>query len=227
LKNNRDYSTIIIWSALLVTVARYVGAFLASDLGMVEGWISDALTILMGLSGMGMGFLDVLGLAYVFDGWRKTLPRTGDKWTSRFLVLTFFVVSLFIVGVSILIPFTVSRIRAEGMEQVLGQADWYWAFAVNIAPYLLIGGVTFSQTGFISVKNGENASISTDQNLPKNVCKHCQERFNTLQDLATHVRWKHPKNKRKTIVVEDVPEENKNGKVVVTETTNHNDNHPS
>jgi MFS family permease len=156
-KNKHDYSALIIWAALLVTVARYVGAFLASDLGEVNGWVSEGLTILMGVSGLGMGVLDVLGLAYVFDGWRKVLPKAGDHWSSRFKVLTGFVASLFVAGVCILVPFTVSRISSQSMAEALGGKAtwgvWFWSLAVNLAPYLLIGGVTFSQAGFVTIRH--------------------------------------------------------------------------
>jgi MFS family permease len=153
---------LIIWAALWVTVARYVGAFLASDLGQVTGWVSEVLTGLMALSGVGMGFLDVLGLAYVFDGWRKSLPKTGDKWSNRFSVLTVFVVSLFVVGVVILVPFTVARISSAGMYDTLpGLLAWVWALAVNLAPYLLIGGVTFSHSGFVTITSAESSTESS------------------------------------------------------------------
>jgi hypothetical protein len=204
MKGNKDYSGLIIWSALLVTVARYVGAFLASDLGKVDGVISEILTVLMGLSGLGMGFLDVLGLAYVFDGWRKALPKGGERWTNRFLVLTAFVIGLFVAGVSILVPFTVARVRDASMFEVLGHNDWWWAFAVNIAPYLLIGGVTFSQTGIVTVKHGENTTLSKeDASIEKMAifkCKQCEETFPNVQELANHTRWKHPKHKNGKVI---------------------------
>ena len=47
----------LIWSAMLVTVARYAGAFVASDMGTLNGWVSDAITISMGVTGP--KFLDV------------------------------------------------------------------------------------------------------------------------------------------------------------------------
>jgi MFS family permease len=211
-KNKHDYSALIIWAALLVTVARYVGAFLASDLGEVHGWVSEGLTILMGVSGLGMGVLDVLGLAYVFDGWRKVLPKAGDHWSSRFKVLTGFVASLFVAGVCILVPFTVSRISSQSMAAALGGQGsvgvWFWSLAVNLAPYLLIGGVTFSQAGFVTIRREveQDASISMHypsiQNGAKIIqtgsmhpCKQCDAEFATIPELASHSRWQHGKEK--------------------------------
>lgn len=201
---NKDYSNILIYAALLVTVFRYVGAFVASDVGKIDGIVSIALSVFMGLSGLGMGFLDVLGTAYVFDGWRRVLPKSGDKWSSRFQVLTGFVAGLFLVGLAILTPFTVARVRGEGMAQVLGDADWLWALAVNVAPVLIIGGVTFSQSGFVGVQAHAStlqASSTHDTSTPKSTmhkCKHCDAEFASLPELASHSRWTHPKK----IVVE-------------------------
>ena len=75
LRKSRDYSTLLIYAALGVTVPRYIGAFVASDVGQVTGWVSDALSVLMAVSGVGMGVLDILGMAYIFDGWRARLAQ--------------------------------------------------------------------------------------------------------------------------------------------------------
>ncbi len=50
-----DYSTIIIWSSILVGMIRYAAAFLASDLGIIEGMLSEVVTFLLGVSGFFMG----------------------------------------------------------------------------------------------------------------------------------------------------------------------------
>lgn len=154
-KKGTDYSQLLIWSAVLVTVARYAGAFVASDLGELSGWISEAVTIGMLLSGLGMGILDVLGGAYLFDGWRRTMPKSGDKWPFRFKVLTGFVFGLTLVGIGILIPFTVSRVSHKPMLETLGGLVWAWSALVNVAPYLLIGGVATANTGIVSAGGGQ------------------------------------------------------------------------
>ena len=81
-KGKRDYSGLIIWAALLVTVVRYSGAFVASDVGRVTGWLSDAISIGMAVSGVGMGILDVIGTAYIAEGWRRNLPARGKAWSN-------------------------------------------------------------------------------------------------------------------------------------------------
>ena len=145
MKNTKghDYSTILIWSAAVVTVVRYAAAFIASDMGEIMGGLSNVITIAMGLSGLGMGVLDVIGGTYLFDGWRRKMPASGKAWSFSFKVLTIFVFALMATGVMILVPFTESRVTHKSMEMILGDGvglTW-WALLVNLAPYLLIGGV--------------------------------------------------------------------------------------
>lgn len=163
-----DYSTLLIWSAAVVTVVRYAGAFIASDVGQIIGWLSDTITILMGLSGLGMGILDVIGGVYLFDGWRRTMPAAGKSWPFRFRVLSIFVFALMLTGVMILVPFTMSRVTHSSMEGILGDR-WllaFWSVLVNLAPYLLIGGVAVgNQVVSISfAKDSESfAKVSDDK----------------------------------------------------------------
>ena len=142
-QKGHDYSTLLIWAAAVVTVVRYSAAFIASDVGQITGTLSQIITILMGISGLGMGILDVIGGTYLFDGWRRTMPATGKAWTFRFKMLTIFVFMLMSTGVMILVPFTVSRVTHSSMDVVLGTGLYLdlWALLVNVAPYLLIGGV--------------------------------------------------------------------------------------
>lgn len=141
-QKGRDYSTLLIWSAAWVTVVRYAAAFIASDMGEIIGPLSDVITLFMGLSGLGMGILDVIGGAYLFDGWRRSMPAAGKKWSFRFKVLTTFVFTLIGTGIGILVPFTISRVTHSSMADVLqGSSLVWWSLFVNLAPYLLIGGV--------------------------------------------------------------------------------------
>jgi len=142
-QKGHDYSTLLIWSAAIVTVVRYAAAFIASDVGQIVGWLSETITISMGVSGLGMGILDVIGGVYLFDGWRRTMPAAGKPWPFRFKILTWFVFILMTTGVMILVPFTMSRVTHSSMEDILGDSVLlaFWAVLVNLAPYLLIGGV--------------------------------------------------------------------------------------
>jgi hypothetical protein len=165
-QKGHDYSTILIWSAAVVTVVRYVAAFIASDVGQITGTLSDLISFLMGLSGLGMGILDVIGGTYLFDGWRRAMPQAGRAWSSRFKVLTFFVFALIATGVMILVPFTESRVTHSSMAAVLGTGRGltWWAFLVNVAPYLLIGGVAVG-TQVVTVNSAESYRQVSD-NLP-------------------------------------------------------------
>jgi hypothetical protein len=159
----------LIWAAAVVTVVRYAAAFIASDVGEITGWLSETITVLMGLSGLGMGILDVIGGTYLFDGWRRAMPANGKAWSSRFKVLTGFVFMLMATGVMILVPFTESRVTHSSMESVLGsgyELTW-WALLVNLAPYLLIGGVSVgNQVVSVSSQNVPESSpkLPEDEN---------------------------------------------------------------
>lgn len=208
-RRGHDYSGLLIWAALLVAAVRYAGAFVASDVGRVDGWLSDVLSAGMVVSGLGMGVLDVVGAAYVLDGWRRALPRTGQRWPVRFRVLTGFLVCLFGSGVVILVPFTVSRVLGASMDDVLvGMWLWVWAVLVNLAPYLVVGGVVFAQSGVVVVDNplpnpppkwGGNkaggapsrgsATSPAPTSRKRYVCPQCGRRFANQQGLAAHSRF--------------------------------------
>lgn len=138
-----DYSELLIWAAALVTVVRYAAAFIASDATEISGTLSELITIAMGISGLGMGVLDVIGGAYLFTGWQKKMPANGQAWSFRFKVLSFFAIGLIVNGIFILIPFTMSRVAGVTIHHILGDGGllFGWSAVVNIAPYLLIAGV--------------------------------------------------------------------------------------
>jgi hypothetical protein len=165
-QKGHDYSTLLIWSAALVTVVRYAAAFIASDSATIETSISQIITYAMGLSGLGMGFLDVFGGAYLFDGWRRAMPKNGQPWPFRFKILTFFAISLIANGILILIPFTMSRVSGTSMHAILGSGFWLfgWSLVVNIAPYLLVGGV-ITGNQVVTVNSVESFRQVSD-NLP-------------------------------------------------------------
>lgn len=146
-EKGHDYSTLLIWAAAIVSVVRYAAAFIASDVGKIDGQLSEWITIALGFSGLGMGVLDTIGGTYLFDGWRRAMPRNGERWPFRFKVLTVFVFSLVLCGIIILAPFTMSRVEHVSIADVLGEGIWLgiWSVLVNAAPALLIGGVATGQ----------------------------------------------------------------------------------
>ncbi len=174
-----DYSEILIWAAALVTVVRYAAAFIASDATEIPVWLSELITIAMGISGLGMGVLDVIGGAYLFTGWQKKMPKNNDPWSFKFKVLSFFAIGLIVNGILILIPFTASRVSGHTMFDILGEGFFLyaWSAVVNIAPYLLIGGVAVGtqmvsiesggqMTGQITGNNGQNPDKTPTQSIP-------------------------------------------------------------
>lgn len=154
-----DYSELLIWAAALVTVVRYAAAFIASDATEISGTLSEIITIAMGISGLGMGVLDVIGGAYLFTGWQKKMPANGQAWSFRFKVLSFFAIGLIVNGIFILIPFTMSRVAGVTIHHILGDGAllFGWSAVVNIAPYLLIAGVAVGNN-VVSIATNEQAN---------------------------------------------------------------------
>ena len=166
MKNNKghDYSTWIIWGAAIVSMIRYAAAFLASDVGKIVGVTSEIITILLGISGFAMGILGTLGTIYLFDGWRKKMPSTGQNWPFKFKVLTGFVFLAFLCELLILVPFTVSRMQHATMTDVLSGGVWWWSVAVNIMPMLLLGGVSVGNQ-MVAVSSQSSGQVT--DNLPQ------------------------------------------------------------
>jgi hypothetical protein len=222
----RDYAGAIIWAALVVMVVRYSGAFVASDVGRVTGWLSDALSIGMVISGVGMGVLDVVGTAYITQGWRRNLPARGKPWSNRYKVLTAFLVANAFEAVVILTPYTMSRMMQTDIVTTLTYTPLViaWAVMVNVAPMLVIGGVIFANPGVVTVRtDAEDAPQKIAPVAPPEIvvvpdaplshedappiieecedsayyCDQCGEGFNTSSAKAAHVRWQHANGKHK------------------------------
>lgn len=156
-QKGHDYSTIIIWASVIIGAVRYAVAFLAADLGKIEGMLSLFVTYMLGISGLAMGILGSLGTAYIFDGWRKKIPATGVAWNNKFKALTVFVVMSFVTELLILVPFTESRVRHVSIEDVLDGGVWWWSMAVVAMPIILIGGVSLgNQVVTVTAESGGN-----------------------------------------------------------------------
>jgi len=146
---------LLVGAATIITAIRYAAAFYMSDAGTLEGVVSQIFSNSLGVAGLAMGILDIFGTSYLFDGWRKSMPRSGQKWPFRFWTLTIFVFSLVISGPAILIPLTLARVAGVSMTSVLGGVTSpmliIWAMFVNLAPYLIIGRVFVGQKMFEEV----------------------------------------------------------------------------
>lgn len=166
----KDWSERLIWATILIAVVRYMGAFAASDLGQITGWESNLLTILLTFTGMGMGLLDTLGGGLLFNGWSRVFPKTGQKWSVRFIVLTICVFGLLISGMTILVPFTVSRVAQESILVTLGGKTsgwiWFWSSMVNLIPYILVAGIFTGNKMVVSLETEETSEKVTGK-LPE------------------------------------------------------------
>lgn len=180
----RDYNELLIWSAALVTVVRYAAAFIASDATEIPQWLSELITVLMGISGIGMGVLDVIGGAYLFTGWQKKMPSNGQAWSFRFKVLTFFAIGLIVNGILILIPFTMSRVAGVTVHKIVGNGVllFGWSAVVNIAPYLLIGGVAVGNQ-IVTIETVRTAN--KDANGSANVRNNSEQETNDSRTFAS------------------------------------------
>lgn len=143
--NIKNWSGRLIWATILVGVVRYAAAFAASDVGEIVGVWSKVLTAFLTFTGVGMGILDTVGGGLLFNGWSRVFPRTDQRWSLRFKVLTICVFTLLFSGLFILVPFTMSRISHESIIVVLGGRGsfwaWVWSTMVNLIPYVLIAGI--------------------------------------------------------------------------------------
>lgn len=197
-RKSLDLSRFIIYAALVITAARYAGAFLASDLGTVTGVLSEIITGFMVVSGIGMGVLDVIGLGYIADSWRSALPRAGRKPGLRFIIITGFLLALFISGIGILTPFTVSRVNGSSIALALpGRELYFWAVLVNAAPYLIVAGIMVSTSGILTIDTAGDAadmraSESHNTRIEKPALERCALCGETYRSKAAHIRWRHP-----------------------------------
>jgi len=165
----KDWVDRLIWATILVTVVRYSAAFMASDVGQITGRASDIITFFLTLTGLGMGLLDTLGGGLLFNGWSRVFPKSGQRWSLKFRILTFCVVSLILSGLIILVPFTVSRLAHESVLETLGGKEsnwtWIWSTMVNFIPYILIIGVFAGNKIVTSIE--EESYQNPSSNLPE------------------------------------------------------------
>lgn len=158
------WSNRLVWATMLIGVVRYAAAFAASDVGKITGTASNILTIFLAFTGIGMGILDTVGGGLLFNGWSRVFPRTGQRWSPKFITLTICVFTLLISGLFILVPFTMSRISQESVLDALGGKSsiwaWVWSTMVNLIPYILIAGVFTGNKMVTSLETESGAQVS-------------------------------------------------------------------
>jgi hypothetical protein len=92
------------------------------------------------------------------------MPTAKQKVTFRFILLTLVSFLLIVTDVAILVPFTVSRIRHESISLVLGEWDWLWSTAVNIAPALLLAGVALGNQVVATTQTNSEQTANREAN---------------------------------------------------------------
>lgn len=154
-----DYGKLLMWSAVIVSAPRWAGAFISADVVSIPSWVDAALHYGNLVSGFGMGLLEVLASAYLLEAWGKMKPRKTHNAKSRdhrWVVLTVFVVGLFVLMPFILAPYVVSRMTAVPIGEAISSSFWRygWAVAVVLSPAFIVGGV--------AVASGELVGNETD-----------------------------------------------------------------
>lgn len=152
----RDYGTLLMMAAFVVAIPRWAGVFISSDTATMPAIISDVLHYINFVAGIGMGFIEVLGAAYLLDAWGKLNPKktwSAKHYDHRWKVLTLFVAGLFALMPFILTPYVVARMTGESVANALG-ATWVqylWSAAVVMSPIFVIGGVAVAREGLVGV----------------------------------------------------------------------------
>jgi hypothetical protein len=161
-----------------------MAAFIASDTGELTGFVSILATALIGLSGVGLGLIEVAGTAIMIDGWKR--KGIGSKpWK----ILTAFLVGTACLSLVILIPFTVSRLDGRSIAEVMpGAFGWLWAAAVNLDPFIILAGVSMCQVE----KREKPVKITKPAVKFRYVCEVCGYGTDNQRALAGHMR-KHTK----------------------------------
>lgn len=162
----RDYSGILLWSAIIVGAPRWAGAMLAADVGDIGETLDAVLNVFNLISGFAMGPLEVLATAYILNGLRQLNPwvmRSGKRAVNwKWAGMLFFFIGLLILTPAILGPYILSRINAQGIAAVL--PDWLqylWSFSVTIAPVFILGGVAFAQSDFVGIATNKTRPESS------------------------------------------------------------------
>lgn len=150
-----DYGKLLMWSAVIVSMPRWAGAFISADVSQIPQWVDTALHYGNLVSGFGMGLLEVLASAYMLEAWGQLKPRktyNAKSLDHRWVILTVFVGGLFVLMPFILAPYVVSRMTAVPIGQAISSGFWRygWAVAVVLSPAFIVGGVAVASGDLVS-----------------------------------------------------------------------------
>lgn len=173
-KKGMDLGRVLLWSAVLTESPRWAGAMLAADMHRVDGWVSYGLNIANIFSGLAMGLLNVVAMAYMLDALRHELPtrttRAGKTNISlKFWGILGFVVGLILLTPVVIAPYLVARMNGLDVAGVLTDrnAQFGWSIAVVIAPVFVVGGVAFAQNGLVKLSGDSPVSEKAPGEMPE------------------------------------------------------------
>ena len=166
-----NYGKILMWSAILVSMPRWAGAFISADVLEIPHWVNEVLHYANLLAGFGMGFLEVLAAAYMLDAWGKLKPKTAwnaKTYNHKWKVLTGFIAGLFILMPFILAPYIVSRMANVSINETLGNDvfRYLWSISVVLSPAFIVGGVSVA-SGELVESETKTAAVSKPVVKPK------------------------------------------------------------
>lgn len=150
-----DYGKLLMWSAVVVSMPRWAGAFISADVADIPHVVNEALHYANLASGVGMGLLEVLAAAYMLEAWGQLKPRktyNAKSLDHRWVILTIFVAGLFLLMPFILAPYVVSRMTAVSIGEAITNPFWRhaWAVAVVLSPAFIVGGVAVASGELVS-----------------------------------------------------------------------------
>lgn len=189
MKPKIDYGKLLMWSAVIVSMPRWAGAFISADVSEIPHWVNEALHYGNLVSGFGMGLLEVLASAYMLESWGQMKPRKTHNAKSldhRWLVLTVFVAGLFILMPFILAPYVVSRMTAVPIGEAITNPFWRhaWAVAVVLSPAFIVGGVAVASGDLVS---GETALQPKTNPIAQPKMQPAQPKMQPAQPVAPEV----------------------------------------
>ena len=164
-----DYGQVLMWAAVLVSMPRWAGAFIAADVSDIPPIVDQVLHYMNLASGFGMALLEVVGAAYLLDAWGRMKPKrthNAKSYDHRWVVLTCFVGGLFLLMPLILAPYVVSRMITKAIADIGGGLFHFaWSVAVVMSPIFIVGGVAVARDGLVGVK--ETAVIKPEISKPE------------------------------------------------------------
>lgn len=163
-----DYGKVLMWSAIIVSMPRWAGAFISADVSQIPTWVNELLHYANLFAGFGMGFLEVLAAAYMLDAWGKLKPKSSwnaKSYNHKWKVLTGFVIGLFVLMPFILAPYIVSRMSGTSINETLSNNifRYLWSISVVLSPAFIVGGVSVASGELV-----ENETETKPQTKPNN-----------------------------------------------------------